>query len=81
MERELQRIQSEAFRQAEEIRGRADAEAADIYARAYDQSPDARRFYEFTKSMETLKQTVDEGTWLLLTTDGDFYRFLESSDQ
>jgi hypothetical protein len=31
--------------------------------------------------METLKQTVDEGTWLLLTTDGDFYRFLESSDQ
>jgi membrane protease subunit HflC len=81
MERELQRIQSEAFREAEEIRGRADAEAADIYARAYDQSPDARRFYEFTKSMETLKQTVDEGTWLLLTTDGDFFRFLESSDQ
>jgi membrane protease subunit HflC len=81
MERELQRIQSEAFRQAEEIRGRADAEAADIYARAYDQSLDSRRFYEFTKSMETLRLTIDEGTWLLLTTDGDFYRFLESSDQ
>jgi membrane protease subunit HflC len=81
MERELKRISSEAYRQAEEIRGRADAEAIDIYARAYDQSVESRRFYEFLKSMATLDATVDDDTWLLLSTDGDFYRFLESSGQ
>ncbi len=81
MERDFQRIQSEAYRQAEEIRGRADAEATEIYARAYNQSADSRRFYEFLKSMETLENTVDDETRFLLSTDGDFYRFLESSGQ
>ena len=81
MERDFQRIQSEAYRQAEEIRGRADAEATEIYAQAYNQSADARRFYEFLKSMETLEKTVDAETRFLLSTDGDFYRFLEGSGQ
>ena len=79
MERELKRIQSEAYREAEEIRGRADAEAIEIYARAYNQSADSRSFYEFLKTMETFEMTVDQETWLLLSTDGDFYRFLKSS--
>ena len=57
----------------------ADAEATEVYARAYNQSADSRRFYEFLKSMETLEKTVDEETRFLLSTDGDFYRFLEGS--
>jgi membrane protease subunit HflC len=81
MERDYQRIQSEAYRKAEEIRGRSDAEATEIYARAYNQSQDSRRFYEFLKSMETLESTVDADTRLLLSTDSDFYRFLEGSGQ
>jgi membrane protease subunit HflC len=81
MERELKRIQSEAYREAEGIRGRADAEATDIYAQAYDQSADSRRFYEFLKTMETFEATVDAETLLLLSTDGDFYRFLKGSGQ
>lgn len=79
MERELQRITSEAYREAEEIRGRADAEATDVYASAYNQSADSRSFYEFLKTMETFESTVDTDTWLLLSTDGDFYRFLKTS--
>lgn len=79
MERELKRIGSEAYREAEEIRGRADAEATDIYAGAYNQSADSRSFYEFLKTMETFEKTVDSDTWLLLSTDGDFYRFLKTS--
>jgi membrane protease subunit HflC len=79
MERELKRIQSEAYREAREIRGRADAEATDIFASAYNQSAEARSFYEFMKTMETFEATVDENTWLMLSTDGDFYRFLEAS--
>ncbi len=79
MERELKRIQSEAYREAEEIRGRADAEATRIYAEAYNQSADSRQFYEFLKTMETFDQTIDRNTWLMLSTEGDFYRFLETS--
>ncbi len=79
MERDFQRIQSEAYREAEEIRGRADAQATEIYARAYNQSADSRSFYEFLKSMDTLEKTVDADTRFLLSTDGDFYRFLEGS--
>ena len=75
MERELKRIQSEAYREAEAIRGQADAEATDIYARAYNQSADSRAFYEFLKTMATFESTVDPETILLLSTDGDFYRF------
>lgn len=79
MERELKRIRSEAYREAETIRGRADAEATDIYARAYDQTQEARRFYEFLKTMTAFETTMDAETWLLLSTEGDFYRFLKSS--
>ena len=79
MDRELKRIQSEAYREAEEIRGRADAKATDIYAQAYNQSADSRSFYEFLKTMETFESTIDAETWLLLSTDGEFYRFLKTS--
>ena len=78
MERELKRIQSEAYREAEEIKGRADAEATDIYAGAYNQTAESRRFYEFLKTMETFETTMDPETWILLTTDGEFYRYLKS---
>lgn len=79
MERELQRIQSEAYREAEEIRGRADAAATEVYARAYNQSAEAREFYEFLKTMESFELTMDSETTLVLSTDGDFYRYLKRS--
>jgi membrane protease subunit HflC len=79
LERDLQQIESEAFKTAEEIKGQADAEATSIYAAAYDRSVDSRRFYEFLKSMETLEQTADSETSILLSTEGEFYRFLKES--
>ncbi len=79
LERDLNQIESEAFREAEEIRGQADAEATAIYAAAYDRSADSRRFYEFLKSMETLQQTASSETSVLLSTEGEFYRFLKES--
>jgi membrane protease subunit HflC len=74
-DRELKRIQSEAYRLSEEIRGRADAEAARIYAEAYRKDPE---FYEFTKTMESYQQTIDENTWLLLTTSSDYAKRVSS---
>jgi membrane protease subunit HflC len=75
-ERELKRITSEAYRTAQEIKGKADGEAADIYAAAYNRDPE---FYRFLKTMEVYKSTLDKETVLLLSTDGELMRFLESS--
>jgi membrane protease subunit HflC len=79
IERELKRIQSEAYRTAEEVIGAADAEATEVYAKAYNQSADSRSFYEFLKTMETLASTADANTSVLLSTEGEFYRFLTES--
>ncbi len=79
MERDLKRIQSEAYRQAAEIRGRADAQATEIYARAYNQSALSRSFYEFLRTMEAFEETIDTDTWLVLSTDSDYFGFLKAS--
>jgi membrane protease subunit HflC len=73
-DRELLIIQSEAEKQAEEIRGEGDAEATNIYAKAYQRDPE---FYAFWQTLETLKRTLDNETWLLLSTDSDFLRYLK----
>ncbi len=78
--RELSRIQSNAHREAEEIRGQADAEATEIYAAAYDRNDESRKFYGFLKTMEAYQKTLDQSTTALLSSDGDFYRYL-STDQ
>ncbi|MEE9166341.1 MAG: protease modulator HflC [Candidatus Neomarinimicrobiota bacterium] len=75
-ERELKEITSEAYRQAQEIKGRADAEAADIYAAVYSRDPE---FYRFLKTMEIFRETLDDKTILVLTTDGDFLRYLTTA--
>lgn len=75
-DRDLKEITSEAYREAQEVKGKADAEAADIYAAAYSKDAD---FYRFLKTMEVYKTTLDEGTLLLLSTDGEFLRYLDTA--
>jgi len=77
-ERDLNRIQSEAYRRVEEIRGEADARAAAIYAAAYNRSPEAVQFYEFTRTMDAYKAIIAENTTLILSTDSDLFRFLQN---
>ncbi|HDH04368.1 MAG TPA: protease modulator HflC [Nitrospirae bacterium] len=76
-ERELKKIQSGAYKTAQEIMGKADAEATTIYARAYNQSSESREFYRFLKTMETYKTTLTEKDWLVLSTEGDFFKYLQ----
>jgi membrane protease subunit HflC len=73
-ERELKGITSEAYRQAQGIVGKADAEATGIYAEAYNRDPE---FYRFIKTLETYPDTFDDDSWLILTTEGDFFRYLK----
>ena len=74
--RDLNKIQSEAYRAVEEIRGLADASAADIYAKAYNADRQAVDFYEFTRTMQAYKDMISKGTTLVLTTDSDLFKFL-----
>ena len=75
--RDLNKIQSEAYRQVEEIRGVADAKATEIYAAAYNQSPEAVAFYEFTRTMQAYQAIIAENTTLVLSTDSDLFKFLK----
>ncbi len=80
MDRELKRIQSEAYRTAQEIIGDADAESTEIFADAYDQSADSRNFYQFMRTMETYRATASADTSILLSTSGDFFKFLKGAN-
>lgn len=73
--KELKAITSEAYREAQVITGKADAEAINIYAAAYGQNPD---FYSFMKTLETYKDTIDDKSTVILTTDSDYYKYLKS---
>ncbi|MEJ2320460.1 MAG: hypothetical protein P8Y21_14145 [Gemmatimonadales bacterium] len=75
--RDLNKIQSEAYREVEEIRGVADAKASEVYAAAYNQSAEAVGFYEFTRTMQSYKSIISEGTTLVLSTDSDLFKFLK----
>jgi membrane protease subunit HflC len=76
-ERDLKKIQSEAYKTAQEIKGKADGQATAIYARAYNQSNSSRDFYQFLKTMETYQNTLTDKDWLVLSTKGDFFKFLQ----
>lgn len=77
-ERELKRIISDAFRRSEEVRGKADAEATSIYARAYNRGAETREFYGFLKTMEAYEVTFDSTDMLILSSDSEFYKYLKN---
>src|ERR1700674_4560719 len=78
-ERDLNEIQSTAYRQVQQIRGEADAKASEIYARAYTQNPQAAEFYGFLKSMATYRKVLTKESTLILSTDSDLFNLLKRS--
>jgi modulator of FtsH protease HflC len=75
-ERDLAQIQSEAFRTAEEIKGRADAEATRVYASAYNKSRQSVELYKFLRTMESFEKSMDEKTSLIISSDSEFFKYL-----
>ena len=76
-ERDLNEIQSNAYRRVQEIRGEADAKATEIYARAYTQNPQAAEFYAFLKTLETYHKIFSKDSTLVLSTDSDIFALLK----
>ena len=73
LQREKNRILSQAYATAEQIRGEADATAARTYSTAYQQDPD---FFEFWRAIESYRKTMPQFK-KTLTTDLDYFRFLK----
>jgi membrane protease subunit HflC len=65
-----------AYRQAQEIQGKADAEATRIYGEAFNRDPE---FYAFSRTVEAYKDGVNRNSVLILTTNSDFYKYLKEA--
>lgn len=75
MQKELQDIQSQAYKSVQEIKGKGDADAIRIYAEAYNNDPS---FYAFLKTLETYKETMNKDTTLILSTNHEFFGYLNA---
>ena len=61
----------------QQIQGEADAKAAEIYAGAYTQNPQAAEFYAFVKTLETYHKVFTKDSTLLFSTDSDIFALLK----
>ncbi len=76
-DRDINEIESTAYKRVQEIRGESDARATGIYARAYTQKPQAADFYRFTKSMETYRKIIGSEATVVLSTNSDLFSLLK----
>jgi len=67
-------ISSGAYLKSQKIKGAADAKATEIYAKTYGKSPE---FYNYHKTLETYKKTLDPSTYFILSTDNKYLNYLE----
>ena len=74
-ERDVLGASSGGYKTAQEVKGVADAKATAIYARAYGKDAE---LYRFLKTMETLSSSLDEKTWLILSTNSELLKYLKS---
>ena len=72
--RDLQRIDSEAYRKAQLIQGRAEAQATTIYAQSLAQDP---QFYELTRTLAAYEQALGADTTLVMSTRAQFFELLK----
>ena len=70
-------ILADATREAQRVRGEADANAALAYARAYGVNAEFAAFY---RSLEAYKHTLGrDGDILVLSPEGEFFKYLHSA--
>lgn len=70
-------ILADATREAQRVRGEADAAAAATYARAYGANPE---FAAFTRSLQAYKSSLGrEGDILVISPEGEFFKYLHSA--
>jgi len=77
--RQREIVLDKAYAEAEGIRGDGDAQAASIYADAFNKD---KEFYKFYRSMTAYKRTFsNRGDILLIQPNSDFFKYLNKSTQ
>ena len=76
-DREVSEILATAYKEAEVIKGEGDSEATRIYAEAYGQD---QEFFLFLRSLEAYEKVLDENSTVVISTDADLFRYLESME-
>jgi len=74
-QKDLNKIQSEAYRKVQSIRGVAEGKAIAIYARSLNQSPE---FYRFSRTLEAYEKALPAEAKLLLSSKSKFWRVLNN---
>jgi len=75
-DRARQVIVAEAYSQAQKEKGEGDAQAAKIYAEAYQRNPE---FFSFYRSMEAYRQSLrSKSDVMVLDPSSDFFKYLKS---
>lgn len=75
LSKDLRKIQSEAYRKAEEIKGKAEGLATAIYAKSFNVDP---KFYEFIRSMDAYKKSLKSDGKFILSSDSEFLKYLKN---
>jgi len=73
-DRERVEILAESKKINEETRGEADAVATKIYADSYQKDSD---FFKFLRSHDVYRNSLQEGTTLLMDAESDFFKYLK----
>ncbi len=73
-ENDRKTIISAAYREAEKIKGDADAEASRIYAEAYEKDPE---FFAYWRSLESYKDKLNKIDWIM-STDSAYFNYIKS---
>jgi modulator of FtsH protease HflC len=69
-------IDGDRFRRGQEIQGTTDTKSTRIYGEAYNRAPE---FYSFSRTLEGYKESKNENSVAILTTKGDYYRYLKKA--
>lgn len=72
-DKEVKIIISRAHAEAERIKGKADADAAKIYADNYNKDPE---FYKFMRTLESYKKTLSNKPTIIIPLDSPFAKYL-----
>lgn len=76
-DRTVVELTSDARREADIIRGEADAERNAIFAQAFGADPE---FFEFYRSLAAYEQAIQgSNSTMVISPDGEFFRYLDSS--
>jgi membrane protease subunit HflC len=75
-DKQRQVLLANAQRDAENIRGRGDAQSADIYAKSFGKNPEFYAFYRSLQAYQTAFEKTDDT--LVLKPESDFFRYFNS---